>query len=60
MGDCALMPRPLAKMEMNSSKSTAIEIARRSLVARSLDPPTTGSSQLNPMYEVEVATEVDS
>jgi len=34
---------------MNSSWLTAIEIAWRSLRARSLVPPTTGSSMLNPM-----------
>src|SRR5512135_1514342 len=87
MGDCAAMPRPLAKMEINSSQSTAMEIAWRSFLAFSglqgeslrlsplplgeglgdgalfefsHAPPTTGSSQLNPRYMVEVATEVES
>src|SRR4030067_732074 len=31
IGDCAAMPRPLAKIETNSSKSTAIAIACPSL-----------------------------
>ncbi len=35
---------------MNSSWSIAIEIAWRSLRARSESPPTTGSSMLKPMY----------
>ena len=41
------MPRPFWKIEMNSSQSTAIEIAWRSLRARSDSPPTTGSRKLN-------------
>src|SRR3989338_99013 len=106
IGDCAAMPRPLAKMEMNSSKSTAMAMAWRRLRALSelqceslrLSPlmellairlgwdttpakslvipsgegwgggastglahtsPTTGSSQLKPVYMVEVDTAVD-
>ena len=42
----ALLPRPFWKMLMNSSKSTAIEIACRSLRARSLKPPTDESRKL--------------
>ena len=60
MGDWAAMPRPLAKMEMNSSQSTAMAIAWRNFLALSELPPTTGSSQLKPMYMVEVDTEVES
>src|SRR3989338_3138605 len=93
IGDWAAMPRPLAKMETYSSKSTAIAIAWRSLRERSYlprqvcasspcmdgadwrqlpqsagfasnvsqppPPPKTGSSQLKPVYIVEVATEVE-
>ena len=45
---------------MNSSWSMAIEMAWRSLRARSESPPTTGSSMLKPMYMMLVATEVCS
>jgi hypothetical protein len=51
-------PRPFWNTEMNSSWSMAIEIASRSLRARSLAPPTTGSSMLKPMYITVGATEV--
>ena len=48
-GPCAGMPRPLAKIEMNSSWSIAIATAWRSLACVSASPPTTGSSRLKPM-----------
>jgi hypothetical protein len=47
-GLCATMPRPFRKIERYSSISTAIEIAWRSVRARSEVPPTTGSFMLNP------------
>ena len=45
---------------MNSSQSTAIEIAWRSLRVRSELPPTVESSQLKPRYRIVVSTEVRS
>ena len=35
IGPCAGMPRPLAKIEMNSSQSSAMEMAWRNFFARS-------------------------
>src|SRR3989338_1141921 len=50
IGDCAAMPRPLAKMEMNSSKSTAMAMAWRRL--RALSELQCESLRLSPLMEL--------